>query len=148
MAALSAAGGPARTIEPAVGDGIERNADDAGVRLLRRGFGNASSGTGNLWPAAGPRGIAPSGDFDAVRRLEAEVGYELAGPFRLGSATPYAGLVLADGGAREHCIGWRVTSTVRGDPGFEVSLDATRREAAGDDAAPENPIRLDLGVRF
>ena len=43
---------------------------------------------------------------------------------------------------------WRLTSTVPGEPGFEVNLDVTRSEAAGDDAVPENAIRLELRVPF
>ena len=43
---------------------------------------------------------------------------------------------------------WRLTPAARGDSGFEVNLDATRREAAGDDAVPEHAIRLELRVRF
>ena len=32
-------------------------------------------------------------------------------------------------------MSWRLTSAVRGDPGFEVNLDVTRREAANDNDA-------------
>ncbi|MCY4469713.1 MAG: hypothetical protein OXC08_13425 [Thiotrichales bacterium] len=44
--------------------------------------------------------------------------------------------------------GWRLTSAVPGDPGFEVNLDATCSEVAGDHAVPENAIRLELRVPF
>ena len=37
--------------------------------------GNAASGTGNLWSAADARGLAPGTEFEAARRLDAEVGY-------------------------------------------------------------------------
>ena len=37
---------------------------------------------------------------DTELRLDAELGYGIAGPFRLGTATPHAGLGLADGGTR------------------------------------------------
>ena len=79
--------------------------------------GNAASGTGTLWSAADARGIAPGTEFEAGRRLDAELGYGLAGPFRLGTATPYAGLGLGDGGART----WR--AGVRWQLAPEVSLD-------------------------
>ena len=78
----------------------------------------------------------------------AEAGYGVSlfgGRF---TATPNTGLALSDGGARDWRIGWRLTSAVPGNLGFEVSLDATRREAAGDDAAPKNTLRLELRVRF
>ena len=41
---------------------------------------------------------------------------------------------MSDGGVRDYRLGWRLTSAASGDTGFEVSLDATRREAANDDA--------------
>ena len=41
---------------------------------------------------------------------------------------------LSDGGTRDYRLGWRLTPAASGDTGFEVSLDATRREAANDDA--------------
>ena len=44
------------------------------------------------------------------------------------------GFGLADGGARDWRIGWRLTPAAPGGSGFEVSLDATRRESANDDA--------------
>ena len=40
---------------------------------------------------------------------------------------------LSEGGARDWRIGWHLSSAGRGDPGFEVSPDATRREPANDD---------------
>ena len=43
--------------------------------------------------------------------------------------------------ARECRTGWRLTSAVRGGPGFEAYLDAIRREASNDDA-PEHRVML------
>ena len=40
------------------------------------------------------------------------------------TGTPNAGFGLSDGGARDWRIGWRLTSAVPDDPGFEVNLDA------------------------
>ncbi len=42
----------------------------------------------------------------------------------------------------------KVTSAVRGDPGFEVSLDATRREPANDDGPPEHGVMLRSPIRW
>ena len=98
-------------------------------------IGSAASATERLWGAERPRELAPGAEFEAARGLAAEAGYGLAlfgGRF---TGTPNAGLGLADGGARDWRIGWRLTSTVPGDPGFEVNLDATRREPANDGAA-------------
>lgn len=44
--------------------------------------------------------------------------------------------------------GWRLTSAVPGKPDFAVNLDATCCGAAGDDAVPENAIRLELRIPF
>ncbi len=48
---------------------------------------------------------------------------------------------------REYRLGWRLISAVRGDPGFEVSLDATRREAANDNDA-EHRVMLWSSIRW
>ena len=78
-------------------------------------------------------------------RLDAELGYGLAvfGGF---TGTPNAGFGLSDGGARDYRMGWRLTSAAPGDPGFEVSLDATRREAAN--AAAEHGVMLRSQIRW
>ena len=110
-------------------------------------LGAASSASERLWGAHDARGLAPDGEFDAARGLQAEAGYGLAlfgGRF---TGTPNAGFGLADGGARDWRLGWRLTSAVPGDPGFEVNLDATRREPAND-AEPEHAVMLRGGIRW
>ena len=110
-------------------------------------IGNASSGTGTLWSAADARGIAPGTEFEAEQRLDAEVGYGLAlfgGRF---TGTPHAGMALSQG-AREYRLGWRLTSALAGDPGFEIGLDATRRESANDNAPPEHGIGVRMTARW
>ena len=85
------------------------------------------------------------GGFEASSRLQGELGYgvpALGGGF---TGTPNVGFALSRGGARDWRIGWRLTSVLRGDPGFEVSLDATRSEPASD-AAPEHGVMLRAGV--
>ena len=125
---------------------IDPGARGRGLSLtLSPTVGNAASGTGTLWSAADARGLAPGGEFEAARRLDAEVGYGLAGPFRFGTATPYAGLGLADGGSRA----WR--AGVRWQVAPEVSLDlaGTRTESANDDDdAPEQGVMLRGSVRW
>ena len=61
------------------------------------------------------------------------------------TATPNVGFGFSDG-ARDYRIGWRLTSAVRGDAGFEVNLDATRRETANDNGALAGPGRAEHGV--
>lgn len=60
-----------------------------------------------------------------------------------------SGSGMSDGGLREYRLGWRLDSAVPGNPGFEISLDATRSEAANDDgAAPEHGVMLRAGIRW
>ncbi len=110
-------------------------------------LGAASSAAERLWGARDARGLAPDGEFQPARGLQGEMGYGLpvlGGRF---TGTPNAGFGLADGGARDWRLGWRLTSAVPGDPGFEVNLDATRREAAND-AAPEHGVMLRSLIRW
>ena len=114
---------------------------------LAPAWGAPSSGVDRLWSARDARGLGPGGEFEPERRLEGELGYGLAAFGGRFTGTPNLGLGLSDT-ARDWRIGWRLTPAAQGDLGFEVNLDATRREAAGDDAVPENAIRLELRVRF
>ena len=77
--------------------------------------------------------------FQASGQLEGEVGYGLPLFGDRFTGTPNVGLGLSDGGARDCRIGWRLTSVLAGDPGFEVSLEATRREPANDEK-PEHGV--------
>ena len=54
---------------------------------------------------------------------------------------------LADGGAREARVGWRLTPAAKGAPDLEVSLDATRSESAGE-AAPAGSLMLKGTIRW
>ena len=63
------------------------------------------------------------------------------------TGTPHVGFGLSDT-AREYRMGWRLTSAVRGDPGFEVSLDATRREAANANEPAEHGVMLRSQIRW
>ena len=55
---------------------------------------------------------------------------------------------LLSDGARQYRLGWRVTSAVAGDAGFEIDLDATRRESANDNAGPEHRIGFRMTTRW
>ena len=110
-------------------------------------IGSAASASERLWGAQDARGLAPGGEFDAARGLQAEAGYGLALFGDRFTGTPNLGVGLADGGARDYRIGWRLTSAAPGDPGFEVSLDATRREAANDNDA-EHGVMLRSFIRW
>ena len=113
-------------------------------------LGVTSSASERLWGAQDVRALAlapDSGAFDVGRGLQAEAGYGLPLFGDRFTGTPNLGFGLADGGARDWRIGWRLTSAARGDPGFEASLDAVRREAAND-GTPEHGVMLRGAMRW
>ena len=94
-------------------------------------YGTPSGGVEQLWSARDAQGLAPDGGtFEPESRLEGELGYGLPLLGDRFTGTPNVGFGLTGAGARDYRIGWRLTSAVSGDPGFEVTLDATRRETA------------------
>ena len=114
-------------------------------------IGAASSTTQRLWGAHDARGLAPGGagsGFEASRGLAAEAGYGMALFGDRFTGTPNVGFGMSDGGARDWRLGWRLTSAVRGDPGFEVNLDAVRREAANGNEPPEHGVMLRSLIRW
>ena len=99
--------------------------------------------------SAGADGISVEpGEAEPSSRFDAEVGYGMALLGDRLTDTPNVGFGMSDGGARDYRIGWRLTSAVPGDPGFEVSLDAVRREAANDDGPPEHGVTLRSLIRW
>ena len=88
-----------------------------------------------LWTMPDAHALAANDEAaTASSRLDTELGYGLVvfgGGF---TGTPNVGFGLSDGGGRDYRLGWRLTPAASGDTGFEVSLDATRREAANDEA--------------
>ena len=126
---------------------LDPGASGRGLSLsLAPVWGTPSSGVERLWSARDAAGLAPGGEFEAERRLEGELGYGLAAFGGAFTGTPNIGFALSDN-ARDYRLGRRLTSAVPGDPGFEVSLDATRREAAND-TAPEHGIMLRGAIRW
>ena len=89
--------------------------------------------------AANDEAAAPSTRFDT------ELGYGLpvfGGGF---TGTPNVGFGISDT-ARDYRLGWRLIPAASGGTGFEVSLDAMRREAANDDA--EHAVMLRGRMRW
>ena len=127
-----------------------RPSTDRGLALtLRQSWGG--SPTGGMEALLGRETLAglaanDNGDTTAsTGRLEAELDYGIAmfgGGF---TGTPHLGVGLSDTG-RDYRLGWRLTSARRGDPGFEINLDATRSEAANADA--EHGIALRGVIRW
>ncbi len=110
-------------------------------------LGAASSGAERLWGARDAQGLAPDGTFEASRGLQGEMGYGLALFGDRFTGTPNLGFGLSDT-AREYRIGWRLTSAVEGDPGFEVSLDGMRTEPANGNEPPEHGLMLRGAIRW
>ena len=115
--------GQLRLVPGAAGRGLSAS--------LTPSFGVDPGGSDRLWTLPDAHALAANGDAPASSRLDTELGYGLpvfGGGF---TGTPNVGLGLSDT-ARDYRLGWRLTPAAGGDTGFELSLDATRRESAGD----------------
>ena len=98
---------------------------------LTPSYGADPGGSERLWTLPDAHALAANGDAPASSRLDTERGFGLpvfGGGF---TGTPNVGLGLSDT-AREVRLGWRLTPAAGGGTGFELSLDAMRRESAGD----------------
>ena len=107
---------------------------------LTPSYGADPGGSERLWMLPDAHALAANEDAPLATRLDAELGYGLpvfGGGF---TGTPNVGFGLSDT-ARAYRLGWRLTSALDGDPGFELSLDATRREAA-DDGGTDHGVML------
>ena len=123
---------------------VESTASGRGLSLgIAPSMGNAGSATGALWSARDPRALAPDQEFEAGRRLEAQVGYGLSGPQGLGLMTPYTGLSLGEGGGRT----WRTGARWQLAPEATLGLEATRNEAQGK-VDPVNAFELRGELRW
>ena len=63
------------------------------------------------------------------------------------TSTPQTGLGLSDAG-RDYSLGWRLTRAESGPGSVELSIDATRRESANENVAPDHGIWARLTARF
>ena len=110
-------------------------------------LGATSSAAERLWGARDAGGLAPGGEFAAARGLQGELGYGLPLFGDRFTGMPNVGFGLSDS-ARAWRIGWRLTSAIEGNPGFEVNLDATRQEAANGNEPPEHGLMLRAAIRW
>lgn len=134
------------------GDAVHHRVDGVGMSEIAKtdvlDVGLAAVGAAveaaNRAPAAAPEGGVVHGLLEHAERLQVFGGTRRA--LRPGW----------DGGrrhrprsaAREYRIGWRLDTAVSGGPGFEVNLDATRREAANGDTPPEHGVMLRSAIRW
>ncbi|MYE83281.1 MAG: hypothetical protein F4X36_15880, partial [Gammaproteobacteria bacterium] len=122
---------------------------------LMPSYGVDPGGSERLWAVQDANALAANsgsgsgagGDAPMSSRLDAEMGYGMALFGDRFTGTPHVGFGLSDT-AREYRMGWRLTSAVRGDPGFEVNLDATRREAANGNEPAEHGVMLRSLIRW
>ena len=119
---------------------LETDADGLGLSFgLRPSWGASGSGLARLWHEGVAARPAVGGGNEA--RLETELGYGLPAFGGAGVTTPYAGFGLAQGGERDLRAGVRLGL----DAGFDLGLEAERRESAADTG---HGIGLDLSIRW
>ena len=114
---------------------------------LRPAWGAEASAAERLLGGDPLSNLAANDTDEPGGRLDAELGYGLpvfGGQF---TGTPHAGFTLGDS-EREFKLGWRLAPVSRNGFDFDLGLEATRREAANDDAAPVLGIGLKLNARF
>ena len=144
-----AAGGRALMLRDNYGDWglsalIQLDPNSAGHGLsmsVRPTFGVTVSGVSGLWEHGTLdllSGSQPGG------RVEAEIGYGLPAFGIAGVLTPYAGASLTDTGAHSLRLGGRLQLG----PGFDLSLEAERRESAGGTTTTEHDLTLKGSVRW
>ncbi len=120
---------------------------DAGRGLsmsLTPSWGVDPSGSERLWALPASSGLAANGEAEPSSRFDAEVGYGMALLGDRFTGTPNVGFGMSDT-ARDYRIGWRLTSANAS--GFEIGLDATRREAVNDNEA-EHGVMLRSLIRW
>ena len=122
--------------------GSIRLGPDARGRGLSMRIGSAqgadSGGAERLW--AQRHGGLAGGSFDPEARLDAEVAYGLDAP--RGLLTPYAGVAVSSNAET-----WRAGARWKFGPAFDVSLEASLREATGDEK-PESGLLLEGSKRW
>ena len=104
-----------------VSAGITPNAAGRGLTLsIRPTWGMPGGGAGQVWSSVHARDLVATEDFEAERRLDAEIGYGLRAGRTGGTITPYWGLSLGDAGGRAWRSGarWQVTE------GLDLGIEA------------------------
>ena len=122
---------------------LSPNASGRGLSLtVAPSWGAVGGGTGQLWSVTDPQGLARDREFEAERRLEAEVGYGLSVPRNHGVVTPYAGLSVWE--ARNRA--WRTGARWQLAPELALGLEVSGGTAAGGDA--DRVLTLRAQARF
>ena len=81
---------------------LDPGASGRGLSLIvSPSWGTTQSATSRLWSINDGGALASEREFEAGRDLDAEVGYGLTGPGRVGVITPFAGMRLGDAGSAD-----------------------------------------------
>ena len=109
---------------------LEPGRDGRGLSFsVAPSWGTTGSAAERLWGLDDTRGLAPDGEFEAGRRIDARVGYGLPVSGGRFTGTPELGMGLSDG-VRDYRIGWRL-SPVGGGIGpfasFGIHVEAARK---------------------
>ena len=108
--------------------------------------GPAAYGMDSLFREDAVTALATNDEGFDQRRFETKLGYGFGAFGDRFTMTPEVGLGLSND-SREYGLGWRFAPS-GGSSSFEIRLDATRREAANDDAEPEHGLQLRLNARW
>ncbi len=111
---------------------------------LTPSWGADPGGSERLWAMPEASRLAANDNAAPSGRLDAEVGYGMAVLGGRFTGTPNVGFGVSDT-AREYRMGWRLASVASG---FELSLDATRRETPDGGGPPEHGVMLGGTVRW
>ena len=112
--------------------------DGRGLSMrLGSAWGATQSGVQSLWNQQDASGLARSTAFEAAQRLQAELGYGIAGRGGNSLWAPFIAVQAADGGGQALRTGLKLTSG----PDFEVGLELGRRQGRPG-AAPEHAVQL------
>ncbi len=123
---------------------LDPGASGRGLSLkLAPVFGAPSSGVEHLWSARDAGGLVGTQDFEAERRLEAELGYGIALSGTRGLLIPYTALSWRQGGARTHRTGarWQLARAAA------LGLEWTHEPGTGA-KPPANALMLRTAVRW
>ena len=112
---------------------------------LTPSYGVDPGGSERLWALPASSGLAANGGAEPSSRLDAELGYGMALFGDRFTGTPNVGFGMSET-AREYRMGWRLSPAATGARGFEIGLDATRREAANDPGSGSGAGKAEHGV--
>ena len=123
---------------------LDPGASGRGLSLsVSPSWGNAQSGTSQLWSINDAGALPGEREFEAGRHLDAEVGYGVAGPNQTGLVTPFVGMRLGDAGGR----GWRTGARWKLSNAASLGLEGTLEESP-DNASPTHAVRLRGVIRW